>query len=302
MSRSLQLQSTWLTLRSLDNQYAEGIEHLKANSDTTAGQEGTLGTGTTNSGDGEGVSGSTLGSGSGLQQQNSQGGMVDTVKSYLGYGSTGSGTTTGVPEGGPRGLETSHVGESTALPGQGNTYLKYGPGSTGPGAADVGSTGLGSGATGLGSETSGLGAGTTSVGGGSGVGDVAPRSTIGTTDTTTGSSLGESTTLGGADTARDSTTSSNPVSSTVESAKESVTDTTNKDDDRKVTSGADDHKPPAPADGKPHTLENPTSIPTAGGERLGEKHWGESGIVPDNPPPRASEAGISSAEGQSTRE
>lgn len=31
------------------------------------------------------------------------------------------------------------------------------------------------------------------------------------------------------------------------------------------------------------TQENVDSIPTAGGERLGEKHWGESKIVPDVP-------------------
>lgn len=31
------------------------------------------------------------------------------------------------------------------------------------------------------------------------------------------------------------------------------------------------------------TRENPDSIPTAGGERLGEKHWGESKVVPDVP-------------------
>lgn len=37
------------------------------------------------------------------------------------------------------------------------------------------------------------------------------------------------------------------------------------------------------------TRENPDSIPTAGGERLGEKHWGESKMVPDVPQKRDEE-------------
>ncbi|KAK4971631.1 hypothetical protein LTR42_007359 [Elasticomyces elasticus] len=45
---------------------------------------------------------------------------------------------------------------------------------------------------------------------------------------------------------------------------------------------------------------NEDAIPTAGGIKLGSKHWGESQVVPDNPKPRASEAGISSNEGQPT--
>ncbi|KAK5736140.1 hypothetical protein LTR17_007662 [Elasticomyces elasticus] len=45
---------------------------------------------------------------------------------------------------------------------------------------------------------------------------------------------------------------------------------------------------------------NEDAIPTAGGIKLGSKHWGESQVVPDNPKPRASEAGISSSEGQPT--
>lgn len=50
--------------------------------------------------------------------------------------------------------------------------------------------------------------------------------------------------------------------------------------------------------------ENPDSIPTAGGEKLGEKHWGESQIVPELPPKRGSDAGqgASSSDGQPTSE
>jgi len=46
--------------------------------------------------------------------------------------------------------------------------------------------------------------------------------------------------------------------------------------------------------------ENTDAIPTAGGIKLGQKHWGESSIVPDNPKPRASDAGVSSVDGQPT--
>ena len=46
--------------------------------------------------------------------------------------------------------------------------------------------------------------------------------------------------------------------------------------------------------------ENKDSIPTAGGEKLGSKHWGESKIVPDVPKPKGDEAGVSSKDGQPT--
>ncbi|KAF2217986.1 hypothetical protein CERZMDRAFT_89658 [Cercospora zeae-maydis SCOH1-5] len=69
----------------------------------------------------------------------------------------------------------------------------------------------------------------------------------------------------------------------------------------------DGHKPPKAADksaghGK---SENPDAIPTAGGQRLGEEHWGESKIVPDLPEKRASTSGqgnVSSQAGQPTSE
>ncbi|KAK3067922.1 hypothetical protein LTR53_014906 [Teratosphaeriaceae sp. CCFEE 6253] len=47
--------------------------------------------------------------------------------------------------------------------------------------------------------------------------------------------------------------------------------------------------------------ENRDAIPTAGGEKLGQKHWGESKIVPDVPPRQEAERpGVSSADGQPT--
>lgn len=47
-------------------------------------------------------------------------------------------------------------------------------------------------------------------------------------------------------------------------------------------------------------MENKDAIPIAGGVKLGEKHWGESEIIPDNPKPRSDE-GVSSSEGQPDR-
>lgn len=46
--------------------------------------------------------------------------------------------------------------------------------------------------------------------------------------------------------------------------------------------------------------ENPDSIPSAGGEKLGGKHWGESKVVPELPPKQDSDAdqGVSSKAGQ----
>lgn len=106
---------------------------------------------------------------------------------------------------------------------------------------------------------------------------------------------------GGVGSTTSSSAPSGTAGQTLETAKEKVQEVADAAT-KEVTSGADHHKPPQPADGKPKKLENETSIPTAGGERLGEKHWGESKIVPDRPEPRPSEAGISSDEGQPTRE
>ena len=65
------------------------------------------------------------------------------------------------------------------------------------------------------------------------------------------------------------------------------------------TSGENAHKPPVTS-GHKGNLENKSSIPTAGGIKLGEKHWGESDIVPEFPKPREEE-NISSSSGQPDR-
>lgn len=66
-------------------------------------------------------------------------------------------------------------------------------------------------------------------------------------------------------------------------------------DDQKKEGGEEGEKK-----GKPGaSRENPDSIPTAGGERLGEKHWGESKFVPDVP--KSKSENVSSSEGQPDR-
>lgn len=176
--------------------------------------------------------------------------MIDTVKSYLGYGNNGASETGQLGTTG----ETRNAADTTSTTGSGN-----GAGITGAAASAASAVGLGS--------------GNSAAGGGLG-------STSSSADNTTGSSS----TTGG---------------STLEAAKEKVQEATNAAT-KTVTSGTDDHKPPQPAGGKPNKMENESAIPIAGGERLGEKHWGESKIVPDNPDQRSSEAGISSEAGQPT--
>ena len=48
----------------------------------------------------------------------------------------------------------------------------------------------------------------------------------------------------------------------------------------------------------PTGKENREAIPTAGGERLGDKHWGESKVVPDVPKKQEETPQVSSEEGQ----
>lgn len=64
------------------------------------------------------------------------------------------------------------------------------------------------------------------------------------------------------------------------------------------TSGQDSHKPPVTGPTK-GSLENKSAIPTAGGVKLGEKHWGESDFVPEFP--KKSEEKVSSSSGQPDR-
>jgi len=217
----------------------------------------------------------------------SQGGLLSTAKGYLGMGGAGTTGTTGVSETGQsrtagetRNVEDQTVGSSGGAPlageplGTGNTAVGEGLESTTRAGVGHDST------TTSDSALSGVSGDPAMGRTGSAVPGVG-NDTVGPVSSTTG------------------------TGSTVEAAKEKVEDATNTNtssEEKPVTSGTDEHKPPKPADGKPHKLENESSIPTAGGERLGEKHWGESKIVPDDPTKRASAAGISSEAGQSDKQ
>jgi hypothetical protein len=75
---------------------------------------------------------------------------------------------------------------------------------------------------------------------------------------------------------------------------ETMADSAQKDD----TSKSDEQTEPKQSSVKgTGAKENRDAIPTAGGERLGEKHWGESKNIPDVPPKEPSEK-VSSSEGQ----
>lgn len=89
------------------------------------------------------------------------------------------------------------------------------------------------------------------------------------------------------------TTEETPAEHTPAQATEKATG-----DKTTETSGGDGDKDLKPAD--PKTMENRSAIPVAGGEKLGEKHWGESKIVPENPKPADEEGGaaIASKDGQ----
>lgn len=123
---------------------------------------------------------------------------------------------------------------------------------------------------------------------------------------TPGGSLASATTS----TARTDTASNTTESIDRTASNTNVVDDTKNNNDNLTGSGSTDdtkerdepseHKPPVPADGKPtggKGLENRDAIPTAGGKRLGEEHWGESGIVPDDPKRAAEKQAASSADG-----
>lgn len=172
-------------------------------------------------------------------QRSGSGGVVETVKSYLGLG--GNSTTTG-----------------TDVTGDSSTY------------------------------TSGEG---TQLG-------------QGTTDTTTGTSGSAQVDQGTTDTVQHGDTLAQEIKDATGTQDPSQKASIQQTEESKAEDPT--HKPPQGAgednkgtSGKGGTLENRSAIPTAGGERLGEKHWGESKKIPDNPPPQDG-PGISSSDGQPT--
>lgn len=83
--------------------------------------------------------------------------------------------------------------------------------------------------------------------------------------------------------------------SSEQGAKSGETNESVKEEAKEAKEGDSENKS-AGKSGAAGSMENRDAIPTAGGEKLGEKHWGESKIVPEVPPKTE---GVSSADGQS---
>jgi len=255
----------------------EGLEHIKNNTHSPSA-------GGISSGSG-GLSSSSYADSTGTESTQPSQGIVGTVKSYLGLGGSSAPASSTAP------VEARNEG----LEG----------------------TTAGSGTTGLGHETTGAGdsLAPSATSGNEFDGPISPGTTGGATEGVSGGALGERTLNKGIGTdpaAADTAGRTEPLDSDVttgapptESADPHTSNTAMPEGEQ--TSGADDLASPA----SEHTSklsdadtgskrENKSAIPTAGGEKLGEKHWGESQVVPDNPKPRASEAGISSEAGQPT--
>lgn len=281
----------------------EGLEHIKKNTDGDYSGSGIsserpnalMGDTQTNISGASGLTGgndyargSDINTGSGLTGTSSydssatgeqkQGGMLDTVKSYLGMG-------------GAQQQEARNVDSYDTTSGSGLSRAEE--------------TGLGAGAASAGYE------GERALGGdstydqsnqrGSLAGDYNNEQNLsgqGTSATISNDPMKES----------DASTSRNPQDSDVttgrdptESADPSTAETAMPRGEERAerSEGGESGESTTKSSGDKHpgSRENPDAIPTAGGEKLGKKHWGESKIVPDNPKPQ-SESGISSSEGQ----
>ncbi|KAH9826228.1 hypothetical protein Tdes44962_MAKER03612 [Teratosphaeria destructans] len=303
-------------------QREEGLEHMKQNIEGLSGNTGVSGgqgsaTGLGNSGSGVsgmGVGRSTYGSdvtpssnpgagdyssgisrgaggvsgagavnspATGSMQQDQQG-VAGTVNNYLGYDNT-----SGAQE-----------------PLQARNVEDYRSGDAGSDLSNRGE------AAGLGAGTLGAGA----AGAGASQYDRDTRdqsynasSTAGTSYRDSPATQKESTTMGSAPereteagsgaprpTDSDVTTGAPPTEAADPTSKVPVDRSAGSND--KTEEGRD--KPKKVSDREAATRENIDAIPTAGGEKLGEKHWGESKRVPDVPAKR-DDAGISSEDGQS---
>lgn len=270
----------------------EGLEHIKKNTDSPYGDSSTSTTGGFGSG---GIGGE--GASSGISQEGSgQGGIMSTVKDYLGLGGAGAGAagagTAGSNEPlGSRSAETSGLGDTTGEYGRGTEGLG---GSTEPlggrsaessYGTDPATTGRGTSATDRAEEYAAGGAATA----GAGAAGLAAE----TTGSDRAGRVAEDENLK----AEQNLGTSGSRMGDTENGETTVTDRGSQQEGAAVSEKKrhDDDKVAA-------KRENTSAIPYAGDERLGEKHWGESKIVPDVPKARDSDAGVSSSSGQPTDE
>lgn len=123
-----------------------------------------------------------------------------------------------------------------------------------------------------------------------------------TPSSTTG--LGDDAVTRSSTSAADSTGSRSQLQQGTASGGHDLTDTSAKDSST-TSSGSTGTKGAAAGAGAGSTDADykngpPPNIPTAGGERIGTKHWGESKIIPDNPKPTA-ENSAGQPDGESIR-
>lgn len=261
-------------------------------------------------------------------------GSSGLASSTLGSSNAGAGYTP-APTLNPHDEERAKVVAERATGGVGGSYegglnssSGVRDGRVGDSSSGLGSTGAGIGSgVGLGSSVghdssrgsgvgSGVGLGSTGAGIGSGVGHDSSRgSGVGSSaglgsssglgsdsrDTARGSGVGSGV---GLDSSRqsgaglDSSRGSGSVSG---SGAGLTSDEPSRAGERSEVQGSEEHtKPHHDSNKTAAKRENESAIPTAGGIKLGEKHWGESDIVPDNPKPRGDE-NISSSSGQPDR-
>jgi len=299
--------------------HSEGIDHIKQNigQSNTSGTDSSLvhgqpssgtsgydsATGGLSSGTGALGDSSTLGSSTTTDAPQNQGGIIGTVKSYLGLGGnpaesgeardasygTSSGSGLGESAGTTGGLTGATSG--SGLTGDSSSGLTGGPSSGLTGGSGSGSTGgSGSGLTG-GSTTDDYSRG---VSGGNSAGTTSTThdSTIDRNDPTKQSAPSTLPRDSDVTTGGDPTESADPTTAAGAKPGESFDE---------EGSGVASNRDKAVSDADAAKRTNESAIPTAGGERLGEKHWGESKVVAENPKP-TEEKGVSSASGQPTDE
>ncbi|KAF2772023.1 hypothetical protein EJ03DRAFT_348835 [Teratosphaeria nubilosa] len=303
-------------------QKEEGLEHMKQNTEGLSGNTGVSGgqgsaTGLGNSGSGVsgmGVGRSTYGSdvtpssnpgiddysrgiasgaggvsgagvvhspATGSMQQDEQG-LVGTVKNYLGYDNM---------SGADEPLQARNV-EDYRSGGAGSDLSNKAE------AAGLGAGAFGAGAAGVGASEYDRDTRDQSYNASSTTGTLYRDSPATQKESTAMGSAPERETEAGSGAPRptdsDVTTDAPPTEAADPTSKVPVDRSAGSND--KGEEGGD--KPKKVSDHEAATRENRDAIPTAGGEKLGEKHWGESKRVPDVPPKRE-DAGISSADGQS---
>ncbi|QIW95849.1 hypothetical protein AMS68_001367 [Peltaster fructicola] len=124
---------------------------------------------------------------------------------------------------------------------------------------------------------------------------ITDKSTSATEDKTLGEKAAETAESAKASASEAANSAANTASAAGESVKEAVTGEDKKGEEAKSEESHD--RPKQVSDHEAATRENKDAIPTAGGEKLGAAHAGESKVIPDVPP-KTDETTVSSEAGQ----